>query len=214
VLVALMGAVYVHRQDVLDERGWAVASSLTTTRADGLIWGVVVALALPWLSRMGGWRHVLWISGVVLLALKLVLPELSDFAYLGPWSIAFTFVSGVVVLAIWQLDAPTRISRVLSIAPLRRLGKASLAVFIWHQPIFMILARHTPEWRWETRTAVALLILAVVVVAAERWIDEPIRRLLATRPVFRIRRPAVAVEPPPPAATVEAATGSDAGARS
>jgi peptidoglycan/LPS O-acetylase OafA/YrhL len=124
VLVALCGVVYWWRQEVLDERGWVFASSMTTTRSDGLIWGVVAALVLPLAMRVRGWGHVLWVSALALLALKLVLPELPAFAYLGPWSLAFTVVSGVVVLAIWRLEAPTRVSRLLSWSPLRRLGKA------------------------------------------------------------------------------------------
>lgn len=195
LLGGLMVAVYLNRQDVLDDSGWVAASSLTTTRADGLIWGVMIALALPWLARLRGWDHVLWASCLALLGLKLLLPRLADYAYLGPWSVAFTLVSGVVVVAIWQLDGPTRFSRALSVAPLRRLGKASLAIFIWHLPIFVVVAQHTTDWRWEARTGLALAILTVVVVVAERWIDEPVRRLLASREVFRIRRPSVPVEP-------------------
>lgn len=188
LLVALMVAVYIHRQDVLDDRGWVVASSLTTTRSDGLLWGVALAVALPWLSRWRAWGHVLWISALVLLALKLVLPELSTYAYLRSWSIPFTLVAGIVVVAVWLLPAPTRVSRALEWAPLRRLGRASLAIFVWHLPIFVIVSRHTESWSWIERTFVSTVILIVVVWASERWIDEPIRRLLATRSVFRMSR--------------------------
>lgn len=189
VLVVACGVVYWWRQEVLDDRGWVFASSMTTTRSDGLLWGVVAALLVPAAMRVRGWAHVLWVSALALLSLKLVLPELPTYAYLGPWSIAFTIVSGVVVLAIWRLDAPTRVSRLLSWGPLRRLGKASLAVFLWHLPIILVVTAHTPDWRWQARTLLALLILVVVVVVMERFVDEPVRRLLASRPVFRARTP-------------------------
>jgi len=188
LLVAMMVAIYVHRQNVLDDRGWVVASSLTTTRSDGLIWGVALAVALPWLSRITSWRRVLWVSGLVLVALKLVLPELGTYDYLRSWSIPFTLVAGIVVVAIWLLPAPTRVSRALEWPPLRRMGKASLAIFVWHLPIIVIVARHTGGWSWVERSFVSLVLLVVVVWASERWIDEPIRKLLANRPVFRIRR--------------------------
>ncbi|MEI5673834.1 MULTISPECIES: acyltransferase family protein [unclassified Nocardioides] len=189
-LTVLCGVIYWWRQETLDERGWVVASSLTTTRADGLVWGVVVALLIPVAAKLRGWRHLLWISALALAVLKLVLPELADFAYLGPWSVAFTAVSGIVVLAIWQLDEPTRVSRLLAWAPLRRLGKASLAIFLWHLPIILVVTQHTPDWRWQARALLALAILVVVVLVMERYVDEPVRRLLATRPVFRVGTPA------------------------
>jgi peptidoglycan/LPS O-acetylase OafA/YrhL len=185
-LVVLMGAVYYWRQVTLAEAGWVQASSLTTTRADGLLWGVALAVALPWLARVRGWGHVLWVSGLLLLVLKLSLPELSAFAYLGPWSVAFTLVSGVVVVALWNLDTPTRVSRALSWRPVQRLGKASLAVFIWHLPVIIVVSRHTADWHWQLRALLAAAVLAVIVVAMERWVDEPVRRLLATNPGFRL----------------------------
>jgi hypothetical protein len=36
------------------------------------------------------------------------------------------------------------------------------------------------------------VILVAVVVVMERFVDEPVRRLLATRPVFRARTPEAA----------------------
>lgn len=196
VLLVLAALVYWHRQVVLAEHGWVIASTLTTTRSDGLIWGVALAVAFPLLARVRGWGHVLWSSALVLLALKLVLPELPDLAYLGPWSIAFTAVAGVVVLAIWRLESPTRVSTILAARPLTWLGKASLAIFIWHLPVMHVVAGHTPDWRWQVRTALVLLVLAAIVVVMERWVDTPIRNLLATRPVFRVQ--------PTPARTGEA----------
>jgi peptidoglycan/LPS O-acetylase OafA/YrhL len=188
-----MGAVYYWRQVTFSEAGWVEASSLTTTRADGLLWGVALAVALPWLDRVRGWNHVLWISGLVLFAIQLTMIEFGPYAFLGPWSVAFTLVSGAVVVAIWNLDVPTRVSRALAWGPARRLGKASLAVFIWHLPVIFLVSRHTADWPWPLRTLFAAAVLAVIVVGMERWVDEPVRRLLATRPVFRLA-PAPAAE--------------------
>lgn len=186
LLLVGMALVYHQRQVVLENDGWVLASSLTTTRSDGLLWGVAVALALPWLTRFRHWAPVLWISSLALLLLHLSLPELGDFAYLGEWSIAFTLVSGVVVAAVWCLETPTRLSRFLSWSVLVRLGKASLTIFIWHFPVIVVVARHTPDWHWTGRTAFALAILMVIVVVAERLIEEPVRRLLAQHRFFRM----------------------------
>ena len=187
MLLVLIGLVFWQRQEVLDSHGWVIASSRTTTRADGLLWGVALAVALPWLARVRRWGAVLAFSLLALLVLKLVLLELPPMAYLGAWSLAFTAIAGVVVVAIWQLPAPTRVSRLLSWRPLARLGRSSLAIYLWHVPIILVLSRHTSGWTWPERTALALLILAVIVVVMERWVDEPVRRWLATGRVFRLQ---------------------------
>ena len=75
----------------------------------------------------------------------------------------------------------------LAWAPLARLGKASLAIFVWHMPVILFVSRHSGEWGWATRTAFATVLLVVVVVAAERWIEEPTRHWLATH--LRAPRP-------------------------
>jgi len=185
VLLVLAALVVWHRDAVLHDRSWVFASTLTTTRADGLICGVVMAVALPWMSRVREWGRVLWVSALVLVALKLVLPELSSFAYLGTWSVLFTVTAGIVVVAIWQATEVTRTLRVLAWSPLQWLGKASLSIFIWHLPVAIVLERHTPGWPWALRTLLALSIIGVVAVFMDRYVDDPIRRLLATRGVFR-----------------------------
>lgn len=187
VLALAIAAVYVNRQYVLGERGWVIASVLTETRSDGLLWGVLLALVLGWLSPRWRWDRILWVSLLALAVLKLGLSEVpGPNAYLQEWSLAFTFASGVVVVSLWRLSSPTRTSRALSWRPLARLGKASLAIFVWHYPVIVIVSRHTSEWDWWTRTLLAFGTLAVIVVVAERLLETPVRRLLGAHPFFRI----------------------------
>ncbi len=180
------------RQVVFDQDGWIVATTLTSTRVDAVLWGVVAAVVLPLIPRGTWWARVLWISAATLLALKLVLPELSPVAFLGVWSVAFMVVAAVLVAAIWSVEAPTRVTRLLSIAPLSRLGKASLALYVWHLPVFVFIARHTEGWAWPARAVVGLLVLGLVVVVLERLVEEPTRRFLATSRALRLPSPASA----------------------
>jgi peptidoglycan/LPS O-acetylase OafA/YrhL len=187
LLVPVIALVFYWRQQVLDDRGWIFASTMTKTRADALVWGVVLALCLPLLRRyVTTWQHVLWIGCLALLGLKLWLAELSPFAYLGPWSLAFTGVAGVVVVAIWCLTTPTRTSKVLSWNPLVRTGRASLGIFIWHLPVIVVVTRHTDSWPWAFRTLLALAIVAAIVVFMERFVDDRVRLWLARSPVLRL----------------------------
>ncbi len=185
--LTLLGlACYVWRQEVVERDGWIVASTLTSTRVDGVIWGVVAALLLPYASRWARWPQALAGSAAVLLGLKLLLAELPNLAFLGIWSVAFMVAAAVLVLAIWSSDRETRVSRFLSLAPLRWLGKASLSIYIWHLPVFVVLARHTQQWAWPVRTLAGIAILLTIVLLLERLVEGPTRKFLATSRSLRL----------------------------
>jgi peptidoglycan/LPS O-acetylase OafA/YrhL len=201
-LAALLGVLFVTvtvwRFHVFATDGWLVAHSATSTRADGLVLGVLVAVALPWLAPLR--RHaglVLSVSAGALLVLVGVLQQLPVFQYLLTWGVVFTVVGGVLVAAIFLDPGPTRTAGVLCSRPLGYLGRASLAIFIWHLPVFALVARHTTGWQWPTRTLVAVALLSLVVWTTHRWVEEPTRRWLANHlqptsvPTPAVPRPAV-----------------------
>lgn len=188
--LVLIGLVAVNRYEVIADQGWRVASVATTTRADGLLWGVALALALPLARRVRGWTHLLWILLIAVAALGAATSQLATDTDLSWWSLAFAVVAGLVVVSIWLLPRPTRVSRLLALRPMQWLGRASLAIYLWHVPVFVVVREHTSAWPWWWRTALALGILVVLVVLTVRLVDGPSRRLLATRQLFRIRPPA------------------------
>lgn len=200
LLGALFVAVTVWRYHVFATDGWVVAHSSTTTRSDGLVLGVLVAVALPWLVPL---RHMagraMTASAVALVVLVGILQELPPFQYLHEWGVVFTLVGGLLVATVFLDPAPTVTSRALSSRPLGYLGRASLAIFVWHLPVFALVARHTTTWQWPTRTVVAVTLLGLVVASSHRFIEEPTRRWLATH---LLPRPVeVAPGSPPVAAT-------------
>lgn len=185
VLVVLIGLVYVHRVEVNDEFGWLLATVLTTTRSDGLMWGVLLALSLPLLRRAQRWSWVLAIAGAGALGCQLAIQELPPLSYLGPWSLVYQFCVGAMVVAIWLQASPSLVSRALAVPPLTWLGRNSLSIYFWHLPLFFVVARHVGSQPWWVAAGVALAVLGVLVVVLERVIEEPTRRLLATHPLFR-----------------------------
>jgi peptidoglycan/LPS O-acetylase OafA/YrhL len=60
-----------------------------------------------------------------------------------------------------------------------------LAIYIWHYPLFWAVSRHTQAWSPESRVVVTLALLAVIVVAAQRYIEEPTRVWLRRSSWFR-----------------------------
>lgn len=187
VLAVLITVVYLHRVEVLDESGWILATILTTTRSDGLMWGVLLAMALPVLQRARGWSWTLTVAGLATLACQLSIQELPPYSYLGPWSLVYQLLIGAVVVAIWLQDRPSAASRVLSVAPLTWLGRNSLTIYFWHLPLFLLVARHLGDRPWWVGGAISFAVLAVIVVVLERAVEEPTRHVLATHPAFRRR---------------------------
>jgi peptidoglycan/LPS O-acetylase OafA/YrhL len=195
-LAAGIVVVIVLRYRLFGDVGYWPASLRTETRADGLLLGVLIGIALPTAPAGRPWARWLFTGSLALmLALIAISGEVGDFQYLRWWGIAVMVVSGLLVVAIVSHPGDGMI-RALTMAPLVRLGKASYSIYLWHYPLFWFMSRHTPEWHWATRTVTALLILTVVVVVMERFVEEPVRRLLAGSDVFRLR-----------AAPVPAATG-------
>jgi peptidoglycan/LPS O-acetylase OafA/YrhL len=203
VLVAAAAAVVVNRYAVLEDDGYWVASLLTTTRADGLLLGAALAVALPSLRRLRRETWMIPASLVAMAALVAASPELAQDQYLREWGLAVTLVSVVLVGALVVDDSRSWSRRVLEAPVLQWLGNASLAIYVWHYPLFWFMTRHTPDWPTGARVVATVVALASIVVVAQRFIEEPTRRWLQTSAWFRApSRPAGprAEEPavPPP----------------
>jgi peptidoglycan/LPS O-acetylase OafA/YrhL len=69
---------------------------------------------------------------------------------------------------------------VLARRPLVFLGRRSLALYIWHYPVFWFVARHSEGWAWGWRTLVALAIALAAALISELTIERRVQRLLAS----------------------------------
>lgn len=183
-------AVTINRFRVLGDDGWFTASLLTTTRADGLLLGAIVAVTLPFLTRWARWSSIaLAISAAVMGALVLLHTSFGPLSFLTAWGVMFA-VAGTVAVTALVAGGPTGlVGKALSTGWLTAVGKASLPLFVWHVPIFVTLSRHTLEWDPLLRSGLGLIILIAVTVTAQRFIEEPTRRWLRESPRLRSRPP-------------------------
>ncbi|HEY9495230.1 MAG TPA: acyltransferase [Intrasporangium sp.] len=192
LLAAGIVAVTIWRYHVLEHEGWLIATTSTLTRADGVLFGALIAVTLLWWRRWSRFAGTLMaVTAVGLLVLMASLHELPELVFLREWGIAFNVTASALVLGIYLARQSTAVGRVLSLPLLTYLGRASLAIFVWHLPIFTVVARHTGDWDWFTRTVLGVAILAAVVVVTHRWVEEPARRWLATH----LRAPEPPTEP-------------------
>lgn len=188
-LVGLIVATVTWRAHVLQVDGWWDASLRTTTRMDGLLLGVLAAMVAPYLRRYDGYSTVaLWISGLTMVALVLAASEKGDLDYLRAPGLIFEIATAVFVLGLFLAPAASGFARTLSVRPLRVLGVASLAIYVWHYPLFWTLSHHTTHWDWVPRTLLAFALLIAIVAVAQLLIERPTKRWLGSHLQPRDRR--------------------------
>ncbi|MCS0498677.1 acyltransferase family protein [Protaetiibacter mangrovi] len=160
----------------------------TGTHAFGLTLGALLALVSRWWSPRAlewsrGARRGLGVAGAAalagLLALSLLMPGDADWTYRGGL-LAVAVLSCVVIAAF--LVPGSSLSRAVDAAPLRWIGVRSYGIYLWHWPVFVLLAAALPP-AWSTDPALAWglggIAAAITVGAAavsHRFVETPIRR--------------------------------------
>ncbi|PJJ61833.1 acyltransferase family protein [Compostimonas suwonensis] len=163
----------------------------TETHSFGLMLGAALALAhssqlprdpararrlLPVIER---WSPVIGIAALLgLVTFAALLHDTATFTYHG----GLPIVSVLTVVLIWSgIQSGRRLGRWLDVAPLRYLGERSYGLYLWHWPVFVIVAAVLPALPGTPRSVlVGVLTLVVFVPVAflsYRYIERPIRRL-------------------------------------
>lgn len=177
-VLVLIVAVTWWRWYVYDTEGWYSASLRTSTRADAALYGILAGLL--W-DRVQQWRRdaapVLAAAGLVIVSVIFSSTQLGIDAYFKGQGIVIAVATTLFVLAA-ALDQSngSAAARVFGAAPLRVLGTLSLTIYIWHLPLFALMARHTASWGNLTRAIVSLAALGALVLVLHRWVDEPLKR--------------------------------------
>jgi len=170
---------------------WAFYS--LPTRAWQLALGGLLALGGRPLERTPAMVRAVagWIGLVVLVGAAFLLD--GTVAYPGVFALAPTIGGAALILCGMAAGGP---GGVLSIAPIRFLGRISYSLYLWHWPI-LVLPAAAAEGDLATGASIALVVLAVAVAwASWRFIEEPFRTgfpSLARRPGRTILAGATAV---------------------
>jgi peptidoglycan/LPS O-acetylase OafA/YrhL len=148
------------------------------TRAWQLALGALLALHGPALTRLpsapialGGWVGI----GLLGVAAAVLDPTIG---YPGFAALLPTTAVALVILAGGRRGGP---GRLLSVAPLRLLGRISFSLYLYHWPVLVlgsvVLGELSPDLRW------SLVVLSIAVSAASwKLVEEPFRRARLLRP--------------------------------
>lgn len=147
----------------------------TDTRAFELLAGAALALSGWVLGRRPAWlSSVLGVTGLVGLALFVAFGGPND-EWMYPWGFLLVSLSSVMLVA--AAAQPARwMSAVLESRPIRHLGQVSYGVYLWHIPVQRLLSSGRVGFGGIGLTVVRLAVLAVVVEASYRYIEEPFRK--------------------------------------
>lgn len=157
---------------VLRAQMWSVGFSGTRlyhgsdTRADAILLGCALGF---WYATGRGWRLPRWAGVVGAVGLSAVaLSAFLDFFYFGA---ALAAVSSVAVIA--AVVQVTSAPRPLEWSPLRRLGRLSYGLYLWHVPIFWWIEaeQRAPLHGWSAALAFAMSVLAAE--ASMRLVEAP-----------------------------------------
>ncbi|MBM6399492.1 acyltransferase family protein [Phycicoccus sonneratiae] len=179
-LAGLLLACTLWRAHVAGVEPLTTALLRTTTRMDGMLWGALAAVLWPWLGPVR--RHAGTVVSWSLAAFAvLVLWVGNSASYLGWGGVAANLAVVAVLVAAPGLPLEGRLARVLSWRPAVLLGRWSLAIYVWHYPIFFAVGARLPGWPPPAKAALALVVLAVAVVVTLRWVERPVEAFLERR---------------------------------
>lgn len=169
VIVALVVASVLVRVHWYGDGNLAVVAR-TEARADSLLLGAVTACLFRWRTVPDRWAGPILSVGLISFGALLVLPQdLGWYAQGGYTVVAVT--SALCVLGAAMDTGP--ITAALAWRPLRRLGRVSYGVYLWHVVVAYVVARHTGPLPAEGKLLLATVLTLVVVLVSWRWVETP-----------------------------------------
>ncbi len=146
----------------------------TDAHAEGLLLGALLAhLWVRGKTPARFTRSAAWAASAFLAYCLFFVPPQQASLYLGVFTV-IALCWAIIILAMvetdWSLNPLLR-SRVLRIV-----GRVSYACYLWHLPVYVAVARHTPKWPPLGRIAVAIAMTTLATILSWTLVE---RRFLA-----------------------------------
>lgn len=154
--------------------GWADGGLLiyvtraTDTRLDAILLGVAAAFVFA-RSRLVVPGPVAAVAATALVALGFVDPEGDAMITIG--IAAAALASCVVILHLVTASSP--LDRALSTRPLVQLGVVSYGLYLWHLPVYKLLAHQFPDWPWPLVGGLGVATSLLLATLSYRYVERP-----------------------------------------
>lgn len=179
VIGATVLAVTVHRWVLFEgtESPFTIVTlyARTDTRADSLLVGAL--LAQLWAGRFLPRRGLVpaaWLSTIVVAVAIVRVEVLDSVLYRGGYTVVAIAVAVIIAAT---LQGGWLAAKLLTVAPLRLVGRVSYGLYLWHGWVFVVVLRYGGGWGWATRLAVGLLAAAVLTSLSWHLVERPMTRL-------------------------------------
>jgi peptidoglycan/LPS O-acetylase OafA/YrhL len=188
-VLALLCALVLARRCWLASHGAAEAylDMATDSRADAILVGCFMGLLRnPWprchRSRSPRWNWALGLACVGALLLSLIVRDASFRGTLR-YTLQSLAIAPLIYLAI--AHAGHAVFRWLNSRPMIYLGSISYSVYLSHQLILDLVARHWPQLGWADKVLLSAALTLVTAAALRHWIEKPcaaLRKRMHRRP--------------------------------
>jgi peptidoglycan/LPS O-acetylase OafA/YrhL len=156
---------------------WLTIYLRTDARLDSILIGAALAL-LPYdrlLTPLRPWARTLlgWAALATLVAAAELLQPSSATLYLGGFT-AVAIVAAVLIAV--ELQPGTGLHPFLVWGPLAVVGRLSYSLYLWHFPVFLVVADHTSQWTAPKRVLLAWCLTFAAAAASYRLVELPVLR--------------------------------------
>jgi peptidoglycan/LPS O-acetylase OafA/YrhL len=175
LMIGAIAIVAIHRTIVFhDGVTPLLAYSSTPLRIDSLLVGAL--LAQCWVRgvlpkrglQIGAWLSLVFVAYAIGHGMSWAFYFEGGFTLIA---VAFAIMIAALLETSWSLR------RVLTLAPLRSMGRVSYGLYIWHLPVWFAVARATQGWSDPARFTLAIVLTALPVALSWHLVERPFLRL-------------------------------------